>query len=64
MVYIRAILPNLLKLIDYNDKQIRADSCWALSYITDGPNERIQMIIEVKIKIQLISSKMIFINLK
>jgi len=46
MVYIRAILPSLLKLIDYNDKQIRADSCWALSYITDGPNERIQMIIE------------------
>ena len=51
MAYIRAILPSLLKLIDYNDKQIRADSCWALSYITDGPNERIQMIIEVKIKI-------------
>ena len=63
MVYIRAILPSLLKLIDYKfygtilrykkfiDLQIRADSCWALSYITDGPNERIQMIIEVQIKI-------------
>ena len=64
MVYIRAILPSLLKLIDYNDKQIRAESFEALSFIADGPNERIQMIIEVKIKIQLISSKMIFINLK
>ena len=51
MVYIRAILPSLLKLIDYNDKQIRAESFRALSDIADGPNERIQMIIEVKIKI-------------
>ena len=45
--YIRSILPSLLKLLSFQDKQIRADSCWALSYITDGPNERIQMIIDV-----------------
>jgi len=52
--YIRSMLPSLLKLIELNDKQIRADSCWALSYITDGPNERIQLIIDSGIINQLI----------
>ena len=47
MQYIQKILPSLLNLLQCNDKQIRADSCWALSYITDGPNERIQMILDV-----------------
>lgn len=53
--YIRAILPSLLKLLSFQDKQIRADSCWALSYITDGPNERIQMIIDSGITLDLIN---------
>lgn len=52
--FIRQLLPSLLKLLQMNDKQIKADSCWALSYITDGPNERIQMIIDSNITPKLI----------
>lgn len=52
--YIKKILPSLITLLNKGDKQIRADSCWALSYITDGPNERIQMIIEHEIPQRLI----------
>lgn len=45
--YIRQMLPTLLQLLGMSDKQIKADACWAMSYITDGPNERIQLIIDV-----------------
>ena len=34
-------------MLDFNDKQIKADTCWAFSYITDGPNERIQYVLDV-----------------
>lgn len=44
--YVTDLLPTIVKLVNCADKQVRTDACWALSYITDGPNERIELVIK------------------
>uniref|UniRef100_A0A0B6ZRW0 Importin subunit alpha n=1 Tax=Arion vulgaris TaxID=1028688 RepID=A0A0B6ZRW0_9EUPU len=43
---IEEILPALCQLIHHSDVNILVDTVWALSYLTDGGNEQIQMVID------------------
>lgn len=43
---IKEILPALNVLIHHNDINILVDTVWALSYLTDGGNSQIQMVID------------------
>ncbi|XP_078470087.1 importin subunit alpha-4 isoform X3 [Lampetra planeri] len=46
METIQEILPALCVLIHHTDINILVDTVWALSYLTDGGNEQIQMVID------------------
>ena len=43
---VKPALPTLAQLIYVQDEEVLADACWALSYLTDGVNKKIQAVIE------------------
>lgn len=43
---IKRLLPALSQLLCGNDVQVLADACWALSYVTDDSNEKIQAVVD------------------
>jgi len=43
---VESLLPSLAMLIHHEDTSILVDTVWALSYLTDGGNDQIQMVID------------------
>jgi importin subunit alpha-1 len=39
-------LPIIAKLLREPDEEVLTDACWAVSYLSDGANEKIQAVIE------------------
>ncbi|KAL9161261.1 hypothetical protein ABFS82_07G009200 [Erythranthe guttata] len=46
---VRPALPALQRLVCSNDEEVLTDACWALSYLSDGTNDKIQAVIEAGI---------------
>eukprot|EP00298_Acanthocystis_sp_HF-20_P005313 c15526_g1_i1.p1 GENE.c15526_g1_i1~~c15526_g1_i1.p1 ORF type:complete len:522 (+),score=248.63 c15526_g1_i1:75-1640(+) len=51
---VRQALPSLSSLVYSNDDEVLTDACWALSYLSDGPNEKIQAVLDTGITPRLV----------
>lgn len=48
-VQTKQALPTLARLVYSDDEEVLTDACWALSYLSDGTNDKIQAVIEANV---------------
>uniref|UniRef100_A0A8C9XQD8 Importin subunit alpha n=1 Tax=Sander lucioperca TaxID=283035 RepID=A0A8C9XQD8_SANLU len=48
------VLPSLIQLLHLGDKDILSDACWAISYLSDGDNDRIDVVVKTGIVSRLV----------
>ncbi|GAU11450.1 hypothetical protein TSUD_344410 [Trifolium subterraneum] len=51
---VKPALPALAQLIHSNDEEVLTDACWALSYLSDGANDKIQGVIDAGVCSRLV----------
>lgn len=51
---IQQLVPALAYLLGNSDKEVVSDTCWALSYLTDGNTDRIQVVINAGVVPKLV----------
>lgn len=54
MESVQQVLPALAYLLSHSDQEVVSDTCWALSYLTDGSTERIQAVLDAGVVPMLI----------
>ncbi|XP_068448345.1 importin subunit alpha-8 [Clinocottus analis] len=51
---VQHVLPSLIQLLHLSDKDILSDACWAISYLSDGDNDRIDVVVKTGIVSRLV----------
>jgi importin subunit alpha-1 len=51
---IMPVIPHLASVLKFDEEDILSDTCWALCYITDGENERIESVVKTGVCMRLV----------